>query len=65
MQSRRTTISVPGFYNKKKTAKFAPCLAPARQPLVVVQLGGPSLETIRTKMESQGATGRDNDVAKF
>ena len=36
-----------------------------RQPPMVVQRGGPSPEIIRPNMESQDATGRDNDVVDF
>lgn len=65
VQSRRNTISVPGFYNKKTNAKSAPDSTPIRRPSVVVRKGGPSPEIIRPNMESQEATGSDNYVADF
>ena len=65
VQSRRTMISVPGYYDKKKKAKPVPCSAQTKQPPVVVRRGGPSPEIIRPNMESQVAMERDNDVADF
>ena len=65
VQSRRTTISVPGYYDRKKKTKLVPCSIPAKQPPVVVRRGGSSPEIIRPNMESQVAMERGNDVADF